>query len=530
MPDKNKIPLSGFAGLKQNLVKDVSAGFLVFLIALPLCLGISMASGFPPVAGIYTAIIGGLVVSFFGGSNLAIKGPAAGLIVIALGAVEELGGYQFAIATIVIAGAIQIILGILKSGVLGDFFPSAAVQGMLAAIGILIFSKQIHVLLGVEPIAQSPMGLLAEIPASLLRANPLIAVIGVTSLVLLFTFFFAKGPVFKKIPAPLIVLLVSIPMGLFFGLGQEQTYAFFGNEYQIGPSFLISLPENLFAAITFPDFSKAFSLVSLKYVFLFAVVGSLESLLSGKAVDLIDPYKRKSNLNRDLLGIGFGNALAGMIGGLPMISEIVRSSANTNSGARTWWSNFFHGLFLLIFVAFFPRLIETIPLTALAAMLIFTGYKLASPAAFHKIFKVGKEQLAIFIITIIVTVAVDLLAGIFAGIFCEIVYHLWNGLKLKDLFKPVITVYEKNGIYIIDVSHSAVFTNYIAMKNMLDRLPRNGHIVVDFTNSRLVDHSVMSHLSGYKKEYEEDGGIFELKGLDNLKSQSGHELSTRRKV
>ena len=276
----NNIPQSGLAGLKQSWKNDLSAGFFVFLIALPLCLGISMASGFPPVAGLFTAIIGGLLVSFFGGSQLTIKGPAAGLIVIALGAVEELGrgdafvGYQLALATIVAAGVLQIVFGLLRSGILSDFFPSAAVHGMLAAIGIIIAAKQLHTLVGIKPEGKETLELLAEIPKSIGLLNPEIAIIGLISLLILFVFPLIKHPWFKKIPAPLVVILVAIPLGHLFDLEHEHKYLFLDNQlYTIGPRFLVTLPNNLLAAVTFPDFSQLFSATSIKYIIMFALVG-----------------------------------------------------------------------------------------------------------------------------------------------------------------------------------------------------------------------------------------------------------------
>jgi MFS superfamily sulfate permease-like transporter len=537
MNTNQKIPRTGFAGLKEHWKSDAISGFLVFLIALPLCLGISMASGFPPVAGIFTAIIGGIVVSFFGGSYVTIKVPAAGLIVIALGAVEELGagnmldGYHLALAVIVVAGIVQVLFGLLRSGVLSDFFPSAAVHGMLAAIGIIIASKQIHTLLGVKPEGKEIIELIAEIPHSFSTMNPEVAIIGIISLLILFGLPLINHPVVKKIPAPLIVLLIAIPLGRMFDLEHEHTYLFLDHhEYSIGPKFLVTLPENLFAAVAFPDFSQIVSLTSIKYIVMFALVGSLESLLSTKAIDTLDTYKRKSNMDKDLMGVGVGNILSGMIGGLPMISEIVRSSANVNNGGKTIWSNVFHGIFLFVFVAFFPTLIHQIPLSALAAMLIFTGYRLASPKEFYKTYKIGKEQLVIFLITIIMTLATDLLIGIASGIVVKIIMHLLNGLPVKYMFKPLFSVtIDSKGDYIVEVFHSAVFSNYIRLKKSLDSLPRQKSIVIDFSNTNLIDHTVMDNLHHYKHEYESSGGSFVFEGLDEHIALSEHSLAARKK-
>jgi MFS superfamily sulfate permease-like transporter len=535
--NKIEVPQSGLAGLRQNWKADLTSGFLVFLIALPLCLGISMASGFPPVAGIFTAIIGGLIVTFLGGSQLTIKGPAAGLIIIALGAVNELGqgdamlGYRLTLAVIVVAGLLQIIFGWIKSGILADFFPSAAVHGMLAAIGIIIIAKQLFTMIGVKPEANETLELFAELPHAFKEINPDIAIIGGISLLIMFLFPLFKNKYLKKLPAPLIVILVAIPLGIYFDLEHEHKYLFLdGHEYTLGPKFLVTLPENLLSAITFPDFSQVYSMVSLKYIIMFALVGSLESLLSSKAIDGLDPYKRKANMNKDLVGVGIGNTLAGMIGGLPMISEIVRSSANINNGGKTAWSNFFHGAFLLVFVVFFPLLIHQIPLAALAAMLVYTGFKLAAPKEFYHTYKIGTEQLVIFLVTIIFTLATDLLIGIALGILTKIIIHVSNGLPIKYIFKPLFTVFEdrEKEEFTVDVFHSAVFSNYIKLKKSLDALPKGKTINVDFSNANLVDHTVMENLHHYQHDYEHSGGKFILRGMSHLQKKSDHHLSSRK--
>ena len=258
----HEIPSTGFEGLKKNWKADIISGFLVFLIALPLCLGIAMASKFPPIAGIMTAVVGGLVVTFMQGSFVTIKGPAAGLIVIVLGAVEELGGgddylgYKLALAVIVVAGVFQIFFGLLRTGVLGDFFPSSAVHGMLAAIGIIIAAKQIHTVLGVKPTAKEPLELIAEIPNSIMHMNPEIAFIGIFSIVLLFTLPLIKNRLVKMIPGQMLVLVIAIPLGQYFMLEQSHHYMFLNSDFSVGPNYLVPLPTEIkeILAFPFPDF------------------------------------------------------------------------------------------------------------------------------------------------------------------------------------------------------------------------------------------------------------------------------------
>ena len=367
-----------------GIASDAMSGFLVFLIALPLCLGISMASGFPPVAGVLTAIVGGVVVSFIGSAELTIKGPAAGLIVIALGAVTELGmgdpilGYRRALAVGVVAAIIQIIIALSRAGVVASVMPPAVVHGMLAAIGVIIIAKQTPVMLGVQGAHGEPLEMLLEVPHYLAEANPEVLLIGLISLATLVLLPLIPG--LKKVPAPMVALMLTIPLGLALHFSDAHTYTLANHTYELGPEYLVQLPGNLLDAITFPDFSVVFSAASIKYIIMYALVGSVESLLSVIAVDAMDPEKRVSDLNKDLLATGIGNLICAAIGGLPLISEIVRSKANIDAGASSKYSNFFHGVSLLLFVALLPSLLQQIPLAALAAMLVYTGARLASPS------------------------------------------------------------------------------------------------------------------------------------------------------
>ncbi len=539
--DLTKIPIGQISEFPKNWRADMLSGFLVFLIALPLCLGISLACGYPAISGIFTAIIGGVLATFFSNSELTIKGPAAGLIVIAIGCVTEFGftggkdptldlqAYRLALGVGVVAGIIQIALGVFRAGILGEFFPSSAVHGLLAAIGIIIMAKQFPIALGVSPHGK-PLELIAKIPQFVMEMNPLVGLIGIVSLLIMFSYLFISNPTIKLIPAPMVVLVVTVPLAMYLNVGQEQTYAFNGQEYPLGKDFLVAVPENMFHAITFPDFSGLLTAVGWKYVLMFALIGSIESLLSAKAIDGIDPWKRKTDHDRDMMAVGVGNTVAAFIGGLPMISEIVRSKSNIDNGARTRFANMFHGMFLLLFVALIPGLINQIPLAALGAMLVFTGYRLASPQEFIHMYQVGREQFLIFVSTVIGVLATDLLMGIAIGIGVNFVVHLKNGAPFPSLLQSQITVNrgEKTGV-IVKVKDSAIFSTWIALKKTLEGLASEPHVVLDLSDTFLVDHTTMSKLHLMERDFEERQSRLEIIGLDQHQPLSNHPEAGRKK-
>lgn len=525
--------------LEKNYGKDAFAGFLVFLIALPLCLGISLASGCPAVAGVLTAIIGSLVCALISNSELTIKGPAAGMIAIVLGAVTEfkaLGhsdfeAYRMMLAVGVAAGVIQILFGLLKTGILGEFFPSAAVHGMLAAIGVIIISKQIHVALGVMDAKGSPFHLLAEIPRSITRMNPEIALIGGVSLLILFGLPLIKTPWVRRVPSQLVVILVAMAMGSWMHLSQAGTYTIGSSAFHVGEEFLVSVPASLVKALTSPDFHALEIHASWKWIAMFALIGSLESLLSAKAVDMLDPQKRKTNMNRDLLAIGVANTIVASIGGLPMISEIVRSKANIDNGARSRLAGVAHGVFLLAFVALLPSLIHQIPLAALAAMLVYTGFRLASPKEFVHVAKIGREQLLIFVVTMVSVLATDLLIGIAIGIALKLAIHMYYGVSIWSLFRVSMDVEQQlDGVCVIRSQDAAVFSNWIPLRSMilLKGIEERHNVVVDLSQSNLVDHNVMEKLHALQDDFTNEGLTLEIRGLTAHQSLSDHWLSTRR--
>lgn len=544
----------------RSVFRDLFSGFMVFLIAMPLCLAIARASGFPPIAGIWTAVIGGIVCSLISNSELTIKGPAAGLIVIVLGAVQELGaefgsgladadkamlGYRLALGIGVAAGVIQLLLGLCRGGKLADFFPLTPIHGMLASIGIIIISKQAYELLGVAPFkGAGPLSLLAGIPAAIGSLNPEIACIGGVSLLLLFGIPAIPIRWVKLVPVQLIVIAVAIGMGITFDLEHQHTYSFPGGiwhasgsqQYEVGPRYLVAMPEVLKdpgSAFALPDFRGLLTWTGLKFLLLFSAIGSLESLLSAKAVELLDPERRQTNFNRDLAAVGLANMVSAAVGGLPMISEIVRSKANIDAGAKTRRSNLFHGLFLLLFVLLFPGLIHRIPLAALGAMLIYTGFRLASPREFVHTYRIGVEQLVVFVGTIVVTLATDLLIGIAAGIFLEICFHVWHGAPFRELFRSKVEIEsaENSGRIILHVRRACVFSNWLSLRTTIVRESAAfDEVVISFESAAFVDHSVQMKLQDLKRYLADQGKSLVITGLDQHVSLSTHPFASKKFV
>lgn len=574
----DEVPVGSPSAFFKYMKYDFVSGLFVFLIALPLCLGISLSSGYPAIAGIFTAIVGAVVTTFISNSELTIKGPAAGLIAIAAGCIGEFGGpgnpaaYKAALAVGVAAAVLQILFGLFRAGILGEFFPSAAVHGMLAAIGIIIIVKQIPVVLGVialppetpavamaasdvvqasegtesadNPVAvparkssKGPFQMMADIPRYVANANPKIALIGIVSLLIMFIWPAMKsklGPL-KLIPAPMIVLLASVPMGMAFDLLNSSTYEMAGRTHELGEQYLVDMPDRVFGMfdeITYPDFSALKEIRAWKWVMMFFIIGSLESLLSAKAVDLLDPWKRKTNMDRDIIAVGVANLGAACIGGLPMISEIVRSKANIDNGARTRFADLWHGVFLLLCVALIPTVLHRIPLSALAAMLVYTGSRLAHPTEFIHVYRIGKEQLAIFVVTLIVVLAEDLLVGVAAGIALKMIIHIINGVPLKSMFKPFLEVQViDDQTSIIIARESAVFSNWIPFKRQIEDigLVQRKNLIIDVSNTQLVDHSVMEKLEAMERDFEMEGLEFEVRGLDALQPIANSAYAARKR-
>ncbi|MDB5309178.1 MAG: bicA [Gemmataceae bacterium] len=559
-------------GLIPNLKFDLLSGFLVFLIAMPLCLGIAKASEYPPIAGIWTAVIGGILTTFISNSQLTIKGPAAGLIVVVAGAVVSLGehalpalpekdvaelkaagksdedlkkelqarqlkaGYPLALGCALVAGVIQVLFGVFKAGTLGELVPLTPVHGMLASIGITIMAKSLFPMLGIAspPSSWTPIEVIASIPAALGKINWTVAAIGLVSLAILVAFPYVKAAVraLKSVPAQVIVLAVAIPLGLVLHLADIGK--------QIGVTTLVSVPNILYSsdpqaalngAFARPSFNALASGPGVVAVLMFCLIASIESMLSSQAIDMIDPWRRKTNQNRDLLATGVGNTVCAAVGALPMISEIVRSKANIDNGARTKYANLFHGLFLLAFVLLLPMVINIIPMAALGAMLVFVGFRLASPKEFVHTWKIGAEQLIVFVTTIVVTLSTDLLIGVLSGIVLKVLIHLVNGAPMSSLLRANIEAAhsEDDKVIALKVRRAAVFSNWLGLKKaILDAAESRDEVVVDLSDTRLVDHSTMENLHRMEQEFKEKGKRFTLVGLENHTPLSSHPLAARK--
>ncbi|MEY3689411.1 MAG: hypothetical protein RIT37_973 [Bacteroidota bacterium] len=513
-----------------NVMNELSSGFIVSLLALPLSLGIASASDFPnPLYGILTAIIGGIIVGVFSGARLTIKGPAAGLIVICAGSIAAFGGgeigWQMTLGAIFIAALFQIIFGVLKLGKLSDFFPLAAVHGMLSAIGLIVISKQIHILLGVNPLNAEgkpmiePFELIESLPRTfaLIQQHMNIVIVGVISLAIALFIPMIRISWLRKIPTPIIVLAIAIPLGLALHLDQQQ-----GALLTFNKPFMDIVRFHLsFAGLQQP-------ILFFEYVLLFSLIGSLESLLTAKAIDMVDPMKMKSDYNRDLIAVGGGNLLSSLFGGLPMIAEVARSTNNVNNGAKTKWANVFHGLFLLVFMLAMVPILQLIPKASLSAILIVVGIKLAHPKEFIHMYRIGKEQLIIFLVTIICTLAIDLLVGIGAGILTK---FLINAYYAKSLIKNFGLDVEVNddieNMTILHINKAAVFTNIISLKKLIQSLHDTKHVVLECSNTVFIDHTAMSSLFQIKEDFEAEGRILEFRGLEVLTPHSDHPLSAR---
>ncbi len=476
---------------------DVAAGMVVFLVALPLCLGIALASGAPLAAGLIAGLVGGLVVSMISGSQLMVSGPAAGLTAIVVAALATLGSWEAFLVAVVLAGLLQVLLGTIRAGIIGYFFPTSVIKGMLAAIGLILIMKQLPYALGqaATPGAfdEADGAFLGPVRTALASLTPVVCAISLASVLLLVVW--EKTPLrrLKLLPGPLAAVL--------FATAVSEGLAAAGSPLALAPGQLVALPfaeggaRELLSAFTFPDWSILRTAAIWKVAVTIALVASLETLLSLDATDKLDPWKRETSGDRELVAQGIGNTLSGLVGGLPITGVIVRSSANIDAGARTRWAAFFHGAFLLAAVTTIPGLLNRIPLAALAAILLYTGFKLAHPRVFRTAWRIGPVHFIPFAVTIAAILATDLLVGIVIGLGAGVFFVLRNNYQTAYHLQE--QVHEGVRTLRLVLSEETSFLNKASIASTLNSLPHGSTIEIDGTRAIYIDNDVLDLIHNF---------------------------------
>lgn len=482
----------------KSLPNDFAASIVVFLVALPLCLGVALASGAPPLSGIIAGIAGGIVVGLASRSHLSVSGPAAGLTAIVAAAILTLNSFEAFLVAVVLAGVFQLILGFIKAGVIGDYVPNSVIKGMLAAIGLILILNQVPHLLGDdthfetdERVVQDKGNIFSNFINAFTNINSSAFIIG--GICLAFHFLWEKIVAGRKgfikfIPAPLLVVFIAVGINEFFTT--SATSPALVGEHLVKIPVATSTNE-FFSFFTLPDWNHLLNTDVLIIAITLALVASLETLLSIEAVDDLDPYQRVTPTNRELKAQGIGNIISGLIGGLPVTSVIVRSSANVNAGAKTKMSTIYHGTLLLLSFAFIPFLLNLIPKSALAAILIFTGYKLAKPSLFRAFYKKGWDQFLPFVITIVAILATDLLKGVVIGIGVGLFF------VLRSNFRTAVFVVNDNNKYLFRLRKDVSFLNKPIIKNKLEQVPADAYVLIDASRADFIDKDVVETIEDF---------------------------------
>ena len=507
--------------LFKEIKSDLPASIIVFFVALPLCLGIALASGAPLFAGIIAGIVGGIIVGYASGSSLGVSGPAAGLAVIVLTSIQELGSWEVFLVAVVLSGVMQLIMGYAKAGVVAYFFPSSVIKGMLAAIGILIILKQLPHSVGYDKDYEGDMDFVqansentfTAITHALGYINQGALIISLVSMAILILWekvLLKKGGIFKIIQAPLVVVVVGILLNLLF---QSETIPF-----ALGEGHVVTIPvatsfSEFFGQFTLPDFSALGNTKVYTIALTIAIIGSIETLLCVEASDKIDPERRVTPANRELKAQGIGNIISGLVGGLPITQVIVRSSANISFGAKSKLSAILHGFFLLISAIAIPRILNLIPLASLACILFLVGYKLTKPSLVKSMYKLGWDQFIPFMATIIGIVFTDLLIGIGIGFAVAVFYLLRNNYRNSYYFHPEST---KEGEVRMVLSEEVSFLNKGNIRETLDKIPNDTSLVIDATNSKFIDKDILDIINDFKIHANINNINLTIKGIPEL--------------
>lgn len=509
--------------MKIWLKHDLPAGLSVFFVALPLCLGISLASGAPLYAGILSGIIGGMIVSLISGSALGVSGPAAGLTPIVAGAILAHGDYRIFLLSVVLAGAFQLALGLLKLGVITNYFPSAVIKGMLAAIGIMLIAKQLPVALGYDQPDFWSSGVKnffssRNLPGSIRNFNfhitkGAVIITGISLLVLLLLQQrFARR--LKIIPAPLLAVLAGVLANFIF-LSLAPPLSVQQNQ-------LVNIPANVFADISFPAFSRLFSYSGIwKDAAVIALLASLETLLCVEAIDKLDKHNRITPVNRELVAQGIGNMACGLLGAIPMTAVIVRGAANVDAGGRTRMASFTHGVFLLLSVLLLSSLLNHIPYASLAAILIFTGYNLTKPKLYRNMWELGLKQFLPFIFTItICLITQDLLMGVIAGVLFATYYIIRNNFKAE--YKIQHRMIHETEVFTIKLNSNVSFLNKVNLKETLDKIPPYSVLTIDGSDCNFIDYDILEIISEFRAKAHDRHIEVHLDGIKEVNITAIH--------
>ncbi|MGR8998466.1 MAG: SulP family inorganic anion transporter [Gammaproteobacteria bacterium] len=510
----------------RHLKDDIPAGIVVFLVALPLCLGIAMASGAPLFSGLIAGLIGGLIVSWLSGSQLAVSGPAAGLTVIVFNGIETLGSFQGLLVACVLAGIIQLVLGFLRAGIIGAFFPAAVIEGMLAAIGLILIIKQIPHATGYhthyegdesymqDTALSSIMEVLKSFGSNISPGSVVISVVALLIMILWNTAWFKKQKWLTLIPGPLVAVV--------WGVGYNVITRQFAPDWAVRGEHLVNLPVSEKTS----DFFNNFVLPNSSYLnhlgnpqvyivaVTIAIIASLETLLSLEATDKLDPLKRLAPTNRELKAQGVGNIISGLLGGLPITAVIVRSAANINAGGQTRVACFTHGVFLLLSVMFLSRYLNTIPLACLAAILLHTGYKLANPVLFKRFYQKGMSQFLPFIITVIAILVSDLLKGMAIGMVIGLFF------VIRANYHAAITLTQVGSHYLLSLNKDVSFLNKALLRKYILNIPQQSTVTIVASKATFIDHDILETIEDFMAAAPDDNitvEVIDLHGKENIK-------------
>ena len=512
----------------QHFKYDLKAGLVVFLVALPLCLGIALAQNAPLFSGIIAGVIGGIVVGTISGSKLSVSGPAAGLTSIVLTSVTTLGSFEAFLTAVCLAGIFQMTLGFLKAGIIGYYFPTAVIKGMLSAIGVILILKQVPHLLGYDADLEGDESFrqidgensFSEVRNTLSHFSYGSIIIGIVSILLLVLWqsaWIKKNKILKAVPSALLVVVVAVLIDWYFGQYRPAL--------EVKNNHLVHLPafhnvEMFMASFTLPDLNALKNPKLYEVAFIIGVVASLETLLSLEAVDKLDPDNRISPTNRELIAQGTGNFLSGMLGGLPITSVIVRSSVNVDSGGKSQLSAIFHGFLFLVAIFFIPHLLELIPLSALAAILIVTGYNLAKPKMFVRIYKQGLDQFLPFIFTFLVMLFSDLLRGVSVGIFVSILFILKQNYRAP--FKKIEEVINGQLNIFVKFSPGITFINKGKFIELFKSIPPNSLVYLDGGRAGFIDKDILELISAFKESGKHKNIMVHLEAIEEVEILSHH--------